>query len=126
MFKGLANFGALLQQARQMGGRMQQLQEELKNRRTVGTAGGSLVEVEANGQMEITRCRLSEQMLAEGDRELMEELIVAATNQALANAKQMQTDAMRELTGGLDLPGLTESVSKLFQSGKPEEGTQNT
>jgi len=117
MFKELANFGSLLQQAKQMSGRMQQIQEDLKKRRAVGTAGGSMVEIEANGLLEICRCRLSAQLLADGDREMTEELIVAAANQALAQARQMQTEAMGGLAGGLDLPGLKDTLAKLFQSG---------
>jgi len=117
MFKELANFGAILQQAKQMSGRMQQIQEDLKKARAVGTAGGSMVEVEVNGLLEVCRCRLSEQLLAEGDREMTEDLIVAAANQAMAKARQMQADAMGGLTGGLELPGLKDALAKFFPGG---------
>ena len=56
MFKGLANLGALLKQAQQIGGQMSKLTDELKGRRTTGTAGGGMVEIEVNGLLEVLHC----------------------------------------------------------------------
>ncbi len=87
MFKGLVQLGALLKQAQQIGGQMEKLTEEMKSRRTTGTAGGGMVEVEINGLLEVLRCRIDPQLVAQGDRELIEDLLVAAMNQAVAKAQ---------------------------------------
>ena len=120
MFKGLSNLGALIKQAQQIGGQMQNLSEDLKNRRAQGTSGGGMVEIEVNGLLEVLRCRVDEQLVAQGDRELIEDLIAAAMNQAVAKGKQLHADAVKELTGGLDLPGVQEALAK-FTDAEPEE-----
>jgi DNA-binding YbaB/EbfC family protein len=112
MFKGLANLGALLKQAQQIGGQMDKLADEMRNRRTSGTAGGGMVEIEINGLLEVLRCRVDPQLLEQKDHELLEDLLVAAVNQAVAKAKQMHASAVKELTGGISLPGLQEMIEK--------------
>ena len=112
MFKGLANLGALLKQAQQIGGQMDKLSEEMKNRRTTGSAGGGMVEIEVNGLLEVTACRIDPGVFAQGDRELVEDMVLAATNQAVGKAKQLHAEALRGLTGGLPLPGLDEVLQK--------------
>lgn len=125
MLKGLGNLAALMKQAQQIGGRMQGLSEELRQRRAIGSAGAGMVEVEVNGLGELLACRLDPSLLAGQDRELVEDLIVAATNQALAKARQLHAEAMRGLTGGMEIPGLDEALSKLTGGGgaSPEPGT---
>jgi hypothetical protein len=113
MFKGLANLGTLLKQAQQIGAQMEQLTEGMRNRRVTGTAGGGMVEIEINGLMEVLRCRIDPQLFAQNDRELLEDLVVAAVNQAIVKGKQLHADAVRGLTGGLALPGLDEALAKL-------------
>jgi len=105
VFQGIANFGALLKQANEIGGRMGQITEEMKKRRVVGSAGGGMVEVEVNGLMEALQCRIDPALFSQNDRELVEALVVAAVNQAIAKGKQMHADSLRDLTGGLPLPG---------------------
>lgn len=107
----------MLKQAQQVGERMQKLTEELKSRRVTGTAGGEMVEVEVNGLQEVLRCRIHPQLLADGDQELLEDLITAAVNQALLKARQLHADAMKEVTGGLEVPGLADGLSKLLGGG---------
>jgi len=113
MFKGLSNLGTLLKNAQQLGSQMGQLSEMMKNRRVTGSAGGGMVEIEVNGLMEVLRCRIDPQLLVGGDREMLEDLLVAAVNQAIAKGKQMHADAVRDLTGGIPLPGLQEALEKL-------------
>ena len=114
MFKGLANFGALLKQAQQIGGQMGQITEEMRKRRVTGTAGGGMVEVEVNGLMEVLRCRIDPQLSAQNDRELIEDLVAAAVNQAIAKGKQMHAETLRDLTGGLPLPGAFQEALAKF------------
>ena len=113
MLKGLGNLASLVKQAQQMDGKMQGLGEDLKQRRASGSAGAGMVEVEVNGLGEVLACRLDPELVAKQDRELLEDLILAATNQALSKARQLHAEAMKGLAGGLELPGLDEALSKL-------------
>jgi DNA-binding YbaB/EbfC family protein len=124
MFKGLGNLGSLLKQAQQIGGQMSQLSEEMKKRRVVGSSGGGMVEIEVNGLMEVLRCHLDPQLLVQPDAEMLEDLIASAVNQAIAKGKQMHADAMRDLTGGLSLPGLDDAMAK-FMGGEILEKDEN-
>ncbi len=116
MLKGLSNIGALMKQAQQIGGQIQGLSEELKQRRATGSAGGGMVEIEINGVLEVLRCKIEPELFAQGDREMIEDLIASAMNQAVAKGKQLHGEAMKELTGGLELPGLQDALSKLTGS----------
>ncbi len=116
MLKGLgnlANLGNIMKQAQDMGGKMQQLAEELKTKRVVGNAGGGLVEVEANGVGEVLAVRIDPTLLEKQDRELLEDLLPAAFNSAQQKAKQLHAEQMQELTGGLNLPGLNEALGQM-------------
>jgi len=121
MFKGLSNLGALIKQAQQIGGQIQGLGEELKKRRASGTAGGGMVEIEVNGALEVLRCRIDPQLIAGSDHELIEDLVVAAINQALGKGKQLHGEAIRELTGNMELPGLEEALSKFTSTEQPDQ-----
>ena len=124
MFKGLSSLGAMLKQAQQFGGQMEKIAEEMKTRRATGTAGGGMVEVEVNGLLEVLRCRIDPQLFAQGDREMLEDLVAAAMNQAVSKGKQLHAAALKDLTGGLQLPGLQEALEKLTGSppSSPEQG----
>jgi len=120
MFKGLANLGSMLKQAQQLGSQMGHITEEMKKQRATGAAGGGMVEVEFNGVMEMLRCRIDPQLFPQGDRELVEDLLVAAVNQAITRTKQLHLGAVQNLTGGLPLPGgIQETLEKLV--GETEE-----
>lgn len=120
VFKGLGNLGAILKQAQEFGGRMKGLNEELRNRRVTGSAGGGMVEVEVNGVIEASRCHVDPQLLAQGDRELLEDLIVAAVNQAVGKARELHAEAVRSMTGGMDIPGLDQALGKMLGDRPPE------
>lgn len=128
MFKGLSNLGSLIKQAQQIGGQMQNLGEQLKELRATGTAGGGMVEIEVNGLLEVLQCRIDEQLISQGDRELIEDLVAAAMNQAVSKGKQLHADAMKEVTGGLELPGLQEALAKMTgpEPEPPDESTQGS
>jgi len=121
MLKGLSSLSSLIKQAQQIGGRMQELSEQLKELRATGTAGGGMVEIEVNGLLEVLRCKIDGKLIAQGDRELIEDLVAAAMNQAVSKGKQLHTDAMKELTGGLELPGLQEVLAKVAGPEQTEE-----
>jgi DNA-binding YbaB/EbfC family protein len=113
MLKGLGNLASMLKQAQELGGRMQALADELKTRRATGSAGGGLVQVEVNGLSEVLQCRIDASLLKESEKELLEDLTAAATNEALEKAKQLHAEALKSLTGNLDVPGLSEAMSRL-------------
>ena len=113
MFKGLgnlANLPALMKQAREMGGRMQALEQELRAKRTTGAAGGGLVEVDVNGLAEVLAVRIDPSLVEKGEREMIEDLLPAAFNAAQQKAKQLHAEAMQSFTGGL--PGLQEALAQ--------------
>jgi len=116
MFKGIGNLTSLLRQAQQMGGRMQEVSEQLKARRATGSAGGGMVEVEVNGLGEVLRLRIEPALT---DREMIEDLVPAAVNQATAKAKQMHVELMQSMAGDIDLPGLGDAISQL--TGQPNK-----
>ena len=126
MFKNLsnlANLGSLLKQAQEMDGRIKQLNEQMKAERTKGTAGGGLVEVDMNGLMEVLAVRIDPDLVVRGDREMIEDLLPAAFNAAQRKAKQLHADAMRSMTGGLNIPGLEDALGELGADGGSDSDT---
>jgi DNA-binding YbaB/EbfC family protein len=117
MFGSLGNFAALMKQAREMGSKMESLQSELRDRRVTGSAGAGLVEVDMNGLSETLACRIDAKLLEQGDRELLEDLICGAVNQAAVKAKQLHAESLKSLTGGVSLPGLDEALAKFTGQG---------
>jgi hypothetical protein len=80
-----------------------------------------MVEIEINGLLDVLRCRIDPGLVAQGDRELIEDLVVAAMNQAVAKGKQLHTAALKEMTGSLELPGLDEALARLGGSTPPAD-----
>lgn len=117
MFKGLGQLGSLLKNAREIQQRMQSVQDALKRVRVTGEAGGGMVAVEINGQQQVLSCRIDPQLFAGGDREVLEDLVVAACNQALDKVRQSTAEEMSKMAGGLDLPELNEALSNLGNEG---------
>jgi nucleoid-associated protein EbfC len=113
LFKGITNLAGLLKQAQQVGTRLQQVSEELKLRRATGAAGGGMVEVEVNGLGQVLRLSIDPALVDRKDRDLLEDLIPAATNQALAKAKELHAEVIKDLTGGMNFPGLEEVLAKV-------------
>lgn len=113
MLKGLGNLASMMKQAQEMGDRLQSLGQELKLQKIVGQAGGGMVEVEVNGAMEVLRCQIDPTLWAQQDKELIEDLLAAAANQALVKARELHAQAMQNITGGMQLPGLEEALAKL-------------
>ncbi|HEY1785376.1 MAG TPA: YbaB/EbfC family nucleoid-associated protein [Pirellulales bacterium] len=117
MFKGLGDLAGMLKQAQQMGSRLQELNETLRGQRAEGTAGGGMVTVAVNGLGDVLACRIDPSVV--GDRELIEDLIPAAVNAALARAKQLHAEAMQSMTAGMDLPGLDQMLAQVTGTQEP-------
>jgi len=120
MFKELASLGSLLKNARELGGRVQAISDELRGCRATGSAGGGLVEIEVNGLVEVLRCRIDPKLLARSDPEFLEDLVKTAMNQAVAKAKEFHAEAVRSATAGINLPGVQEAIGKMLNLTPPE------
>ena len=117
MLKGLGNIATLMRQAQQMGGHIQAVTDRLKSKRVNGSAGGGMVEVEANGTGEILRLTIEAQLIERGEREMLEDLIPAAVNQALVKARELHAEEIKSLTNGIEIPGLEDALSKFMGGG---------
>lgn len=106
MFKNLANLGNLMRQAQEMGGKMQAAKEKLKTMRVTGSAGGGMVEVEMNGAGQMLRLTIEPELVEKNEREMLEDLIPAAVNEAIQKSKQLYADEIKSMTEGIDLPGI--------------------
>ena len=106
MSKGFGGgFGNLVKQAQQMQLRIQKLQEEMADKTAEGSAGAGAVVVVANGKQAIVSIKISKEVVTE-DVEMLQDLVLEATNQALKKASDMVSDAMKGVTGGLNVPGM--------------------
>ena len=95
------NMNNLMQQAQKMQKQMEENQKALEEKEFTATAGGGAVEVTVSGKREIVKVKLSEEAVDPDDVEMLEDLIVAATNEALRQAEEAAASAMSALTGGL-------------------------
>ena len=102
----MANFGKLMKQAQQMQAKMAQLQEELAKTEFEVSSGGGMVTVRMNGQQEVLAVKIEEEVFSDGDKEMLEDLIVAAINEARQKAADLAKEQMSSLTGGMNIPGL--------------------
>lgn len=91
----------LMKQAQRMQRQMEEGQKELETKEFTAKAGGGAVEVTVTGKKEITKVKLSEEAVDPDDIEMLEDLIVAATNEALRQADEANTELMSKMTGGL-------------------------
>jgi len=100
----MTDFFKILQQAQQMQGKLQQMQEDLQHRVVHGSAGGGLVTVEADGRGQIKKVKLDASLAGQTDTEMLEDLIVVAVNDAQKKATDLAQEEMGKLTGGMNLP----------------------
>ena len=95
------NMGNLMKQAQKMQRKMEEAQKELEEKEVTAAAGGGAVEVTVSGKKEITKVKLSEEVVDPDDIEMLEDLIMAATNEALRQMEEMAQSSMAKITGGL-------------------------
>ena len=104
--KGIPNMGNLLKQAQQFQTKMAKLQEELEDRTVEASAGGGMVTVVVNGRQEIVSINIEPEVINADDKEMLQDLILAAVNDGLSKAKEMVNEEMGKLTRGLNLPNI--------------------
>lgn len=95
------NMNNLMKQAQRMQRQMEEGQKELETKEFTATAGGGAVEVTVTGKKEVVRVKLSEEVVDPDDIEMLQDLIVAATNEALKQAEEANNEMMGKMTGGL-------------------------
>lgn len=98
--------GDIMRQAQKLQDEMQRMQEEAKKKTVEASAGGGMVTVVANGGGEIVSIKIEKDVVNPDDVEMLQELILAASNEALRRAQQMVNEEMSKLTMGMQIPGL--------------------
>jgi DNA-binding YbaB/EbfC family protein len=103
----LAKMGGMLKQAKDMMANMEAMKEKLGEEQIEASAGGGMVTVVMSGKMEVLSVKIDPEIANTDDLKMLETLVRAAINEASLKAKDMVKEKMAEMTGGLDIPGLT-------------------
>jgi DNA-binding YbaB/EbfC family protein len=103
MAKGLGN---IMKQAQQMQAKMARIQQELETREVEATAGGGMVTARVNGKQQLLDLKIEKEVVDPEDVDMLQDLILAAINEALQKSQQMVQEEMSKVTGGMNIPGL--------------------
>ncbi len=106
MAKGGAGMGNLFKQAQEMQERLAKIQEELAHKTVDASVGGGMVQVTVNGQLVLSSIKVDQSVINPQESEMLEDLILSAVNEGLRRAREMASEEMGKLTGGLKIPGL--------------------
>ena len=104
---GAGGMAQLMKQANQMQLKMKKLQEELAENTYDGTSGGGAVKVTVNGNNQIKAIDIQEDVFKSGDKDMLQDMLMAAANEALKTAKETSAKEMEKITGGMNIPGLS-------------------
>jgi nucleoid-associated protein EbfC len=99
-------FGNMMKEAQRLQQQMLALQEEVAKRKVDATAGGGMVTVEANGKQELVSIKIDPEVINRDDAQMLEDLVLAACNEALRKSKEMMQAELGKLSAGLKIPGL--------------------
>ncbi|HXL01840.1 MAG TPA: YbaB/EbfC family nucleoid-associated protein [Candidatus Atribacteria bacterium] len=102
----MQNWKNLMKEAQKMQAKIAKMQEELKEKTVEASSGGGMVKVVCNGQQEIINIEIEPELLEEKDVEMLQDLVLAAVNEALRRSREIAEEEMGKITGGLNLPGL--------------------
>jgi hypothetical protein len=100
----MAGFGDIMKQAQKMKAEMDRIQSEVAAKTVEGSAGGGMVTVVANGKGELLSIKIDPEVLQSEDREMLQDLVTAAANDALRKARELLSQEVAKLAGGLGLP----------------------
>lgn len=106
MAQGLGGMGNLFKQAQEIQARLAQVQEELGRKTVEASSGGGMVQVVVNGHLVCSSVKVDPAVINPQDREMLEDLILAAVNEGLRRAREMVSEEMSKVTGGFKIPGL--------------------
>lgn len=101
--KGMGN---MMKQAQKLQAKMMRLQEELAQKTVEAAAGGGMVKVVANGKQQVVSVQIEREVVDPEDVEMLQDLVLAAVNDALAKSQEMVSSEMSRLTGGMKIPGI--------------------
>lgn len=104
MFKEMGQLAGMMGQMPRIREEMEKLQQRLPQLNAEGDAGAGMVKIRVNGRIEVTACMISDEMMKLGDREMLEDLIRGATNQAIAKVRQQIADETTKMASNLGLP----------------------
>jgi DNA-binding YbaB/EbfC family protein len=107
MAQGLGGMGNLFKQAQEMQAKLARTQEELARRTVEAAAGGGMVRVTVTGQLALASIKIDPSVVNPEDVEMLQDLVLAATNEGLRLAREMAAEEMSKITGGMKIPGLT-------------------
>jgi hypothetical protein len=93
-------------EAQKLQEKMLAMQEEIAKRKVAATAGGGMVTVEANGKQEILSIKIDPEVINKDDAQMLEDLVLAACNEALRKSRELVQQELGKLTGGMKIPGL--------------------
>jgi nucleoid-associated protein EbfC len=102
----MTDFMKMMKQAQQIQAKMAKLEEELAREEIEAAAGGGAVTARVNGKQVLLKISIREDVFKDGDREMLEDLILAAVNEAHERASDLARERMSAITGGMNLPGL--------------------
>jgi DNA-binding YbaB/EbfC family protein len=103
MAKGLGN---IMKQAQQMQARIARVQQELESKEVEATAGGGMVTARANGKQQLLELKIEKDVVDPEDIEMLQDLVLAAVNEAIKKSQDMIQEEMGKVTGGMNIPGL--------------------
>jgi len=103
----MKNIGSIMKQAQKMQAQMAKGQEELAQKTVEASAGGGMVTVVVTGKQEILSITIEPEVIDASDKEMLQDLVVAAVNEGLRKSQEMVAEEMKKITGGLQIPGLT-------------------
>jgi DNA-binding YbaB/EbfC family protein len=103
---GFGNMNKMMKQVQKMQADMARLQEELGEKTVEATAGGGVVRVVVNGKLEVRELTIKPEAVDPEDVEMLQDLILAAVNEAVRKSQEMTSEEMAKITGGLKIPGL--------------------
>lgn len=102
----MKGFGNIMKEAQKLQAQMEALQAEVAKKKVDATAGGGMVTVEANGKQEILSIKIDPEVINPEDAQMLEDLVLAACNEALRKSREMVQAELGKLSAGLKIPGL--------------------
>ena len=102
----MKGFGNMMKEAQKLQAQMERMQEEIGKKIVEATAGGGMVTVQANGKQEIIAIKIDPEVIVKDDAQMLEDLVLAACNEALRKSRELVQQELGKLTGGLKIPGL--------------------